>query len=159
MGHRFQNGQMNLPDTEYLEGFNFDPLPYFLIGDEIFPARIWLMGPIELQKIRLVYWLQDGDYTVLLSLRQLRTRRVMFLRPQLSIITSGSLAMRPTHQKVSLTQKIQLETLQQGNDVRMQTLMSQSIYQMLEAQIILRTLYQWGCTEAYVNSPLGKVDQ
>ena len=35
MGHRFQNGQMNLPDAEYLEGCNFDPLPYFFIGDEI----------------------------------------------------------------------------------------------------------------------------
>ena len=37
MGHRFQNGQMNLPDAEYLEGCNFDPLPYFFIGDEISP--------------------------------------------------------------------------------------------------------------------------
>ena len=46
MGHRFQNGQMNLPDAEYLEGCNFDPLPYFLIGDEIFPLRTWLMRPI-----------------------------------------------------------------------------------------------------------------
>ena len=39
MCHRFQNGQMNLPDVEYLEGCNFDPLRYFLIGDEIFPLR------------------------------------------------------------------------------------------------------------------------
>ena len=46
MGHRFQNGQLNLPDAEYLEGCNFDPLPYFLIGDEIFPIRTWLMRPI-----------------------------------------------------------------------------------------------------------------
>ena len=46
MGHRFQNDQMNLPDAEYLEGCNFDPLPYFLIRDEIFPLRTWLMQPI-----------------------------------------------------------------------------------------------------------------
>ena len=46
MSHRFQNGEMNLPDAEYLEGCNFDPLPYFLIGDEIFPLRTWLMRPI-----------------------------------------------------------------------------------------------------------------
>ena len=26
MGHRFQYGQLNLPDAEYLEGCNFDPL-------------------------------------------------------------------------------------------------------------------------------------
>ena len=46
MGHRFQNGEMNLLDAEYLEGCNFDPLPYFLIADEIFPLRTWLMRPI-----------------------------------------------------------------------------------------------------------------
>ena len=62
--------------------------------------------------MRLVSRLQDEDYTVLLSLRQLRTRRVMFLQLWLCMITSGSLTMRPTHQKGSLTQKIQLETLQ-----------------------------------------------
>ena len=46
MSHRFQNVQMNLPDAEYLEGCNFDPLPYFLMGDEIFPLKTWLMRPI-----------------------------------------------------------------------------------------------------------------
>ena len=28
----------NLPDADYL-GCNFDPLPYFLIGDEILPSE------------------------------------------------------------------------------------------------------------------------
>ena len=37
---------MNLPDAEYLEGCNFNPLPYFLIGGEIFPLKTWLMWPI-----------------------------------------------------------------------------------------------------------------
>ena len=46
MGHRFQNGQMNLHDAEYLEGCSFDPLPYFLIRDEISPLRTWLMRTI-----------------------------------------------------------------------------------------------------------------
>ena len=46
MGRRFQNGQMNLPKAEYLKGCNFDTLTYFLIGDEIFPLRTWLMRPI-----------------------------------------------------------------------------------------------------------------
>ena len=44
--NRIQNGQMNLPEAEYLEGCNFDPLPYFLIGDEISLLRTWLMRPI-----------------------------------------------------------------------------------------------------------------
>ena len=29
----------NLPDADYLEGCNFDPLPYFLIRDEILPSE------------------------------------------------------------------------------------------------------------------------
>ena len=53
MGHRFQNGQMNLPDAEYLDGCDFDPLLFFfLIRDEIFPLRTWLMRPIP-GKLRL----------------------------------------------------------------------------------------------------------
>ena len=42
----FKMVSMNLPDAEYLEGCNFEPLPYFLIGDEIFPLKTWLMRPI-----------------------------------------------------------------------------------------------------------------
>ena len=46
-GNRFRNGQMNLPDAEYLEGCNFDPLPYFLIGDGISSIRTWLFDQIQ----------------------------------------------------------------------------------------------------------------
>ena len=46
-GNRFRNGQMNLPDAEYLEGCNFDPLPYFLIGDGISSIRTWLFDRIQ----------------------------------------------------------------------------------------------------------------
>ena len=47
MGHRFQNGQLNLSDSEYLEGCNFDPLPYFLIGDGISSIRTCLFDQIQ----------------------------------------------------------------------------------------------------------------
>ena len=43
IGPRFENGQINLPDTKYVEGCNFDPFVYFLMGDEISALRIWLM--------------------------------------------------------------------------------------------------------------------
>ena len=39
MGNRFQNGQINLPDAEYLEGCNFDPLPYFFDRRWDFPPH------------------------------------------------------------------------------------------------------------------------
>ena len=32
-----------MPET--YESCNFDPLPYFLVGDEIFPLKTWLMRP------------------------------------------------------------------------------------------------------------------
>ena len=69
MGHRFQNGQLNLSDSEYLEGCNFDPLPYFLIGDEIFPIKIWLMRPIP-GKLNLAEQICDNCNRIL------RARRV-----------------------------------------------------------------------------------
>ena len=39
MGHRFQNGQMNLPDAEYLESCNFDPYLIFRSEMRFFPSE------------------------------------------------------------------------------------------------------------------------
>ena len=39
IGKRFDAGKMNLPIPTSLEGCSFDPLPYFLVGDEIFPLK------------------------------------------------------------------------------------------------------------------------
>ena len=32
-------GEMNIPPPTYLDGCSFDPLPYYLVGDEIFPLK------------------------------------------------------------------------------------------------------------------------
>ncbi|XP_066910825.1 putative nuclease HARBI1 [Clytia hemisphaerica] len=45
MGMRFEEKDFDLPKDEKLSGCNFGPLPYFLVGDEIFPLKYWLMRP------------------------------------------------------------------------------------------------------------------
>ena len=37
IGQRFASGAMHLPAPATLEGWCYDPLPYYLLGDEIFP--------------------------------------------------------------------------------------------------------------------------
>ena len=44
MGRIFDRNQMGVPDSELIEGTNYE-LPYFLVGDEIFPLQNWLMCP------------------------------------------------------------------------------------------------------------------
>ena len=45
MGRQFEEQKLNLPDPDKLLGCNFEPLPYFLLGDEIFPLKSWLLRP------------------------------------------------------------------------------------------------------------------
>lgn len=45
IGEKFESGNMNLPDPERLIGSNFEPLPFYLLGDEIFPLNPWLIRP------------------------------------------------------------------------------------------------------------------
>ena len=44
MGKMFDRNQMAVPASELIEGTN-NELPYFLVGDEIFPLPNWLMRP------------------------------------------------------------------------------------------------------------------
>lgn len=52
IGYRLGSKDFNVPDDENLEGCSFEPLPYFLLGDEIFPLKSWLMRPFPGKKIR-----------------------------------------------------------------------------------------------------------
>lgn len=45
MGNRFSDKDFHLPEDQDLCGCPYKPLPYFLVGDEIFPLKSWLMGP------------------------------------------------------------------------------------------------------------------
>ena len=58
MGELFEKGKMKLPQPESLPACSFEPLPFFLLGDEIFPLRTWLMRPypgIHLSEEQSVY--------------------------------------------------------------------------------------------------------
>ena len=41
MGKCFKHGRFNLPE----HGCKFFPLPYYLLGDETFPLKLWLLRP------------------------------------------------------------------------------------------------------------------
>ena len=45
MGKRFEEQKINVPNTKSLLGYAEDNLPFFLVGDEIFPLKTWLMHP------------------------------------------------------------------------------------------------------------------
>ena len=45
IGKKFQSGGVDLPNPKRLSGCCFDPLTYYLVGDEIFPLKTWLMRP------------------------------------------------------------------------------------------------------------------
>ena len=45
MGEYSEDHSNNIPQPESVEGCDFDPLPYFLVEDEIFPLKTWLMQP------------------------------------------------------------------------------------------------------------------
>ena len=83
MGKMFERNQMNIPEPEVIKGENFK-MPYFLVGDEIFPLMNWLMrpyagsaltddrrkfliignrGPAVSLKIPLALWLHNGEYS------------------------------------------------------------------------------------------------
>ena len=45
IGRMFSEGEMNVPAPSTVNGPDFDPLPYYMVGDEIFPLKTWLMHP------------------------------------------------------------------------------------------------------------------
>ncbi|XP_066915143.1 uncharacterized protein [Clytia hemisphaerica] len=45
IGELIENGALGTPDPSKYKSCNFDPLPYFLVEDEIFPLKTWLMRP------------------------------------------------------------------------------------------------------------------
>ena len=63
----FEENKFNVPAPTEAEGFE-DPLPYFFLGDEIFPLKTWLMKPFQWslddsQKI-FNYWLSRARRTI-----------------------------------------------------------------------------------------------
>ena len=45
MGQRFDEDSLNVPKGKEVAGYSLGELPYYLVGDEIFPLKNWLMRP------------------------------------------------------------------------------------------------------------------
>ena len=45
VGGYFEDHSNNIPQPESVKGCDFEPLPYFLEGNEIFLLKTWLMRP------------------------------------------------------------------------------------------------------------------
>ena len=67
IGNAFENNTLNIPPSELVRGTDLE-IPYFLVGDEIFPLKPWLMRPYpgKLPEPEKVY-----------NYRQSRARRVI----------------------------------------------------------------------------------
>ena len=57
MGQNFEESSFDLPESESLEGFPVGQLPYYLVGDDIFPLKLWLMQPYhgQLSEEKMVF--------------------------------------------------------------------------------------------------------
>ena len=65
---KIEAAEMNIPPPMHLESCLFDSLPYYLVGDEIFPLKTWLMRP---------YPVQLSQKEIILHYRLSRARRVI----------------------------------------------------------------------------------
>ena len=94
---RFASGTMNIPLPRSVEGCRFDPLPYYIVRDDIFPLKEWLMKPFpgtsltsrnefstiesldagELLKMHLEFWLQDFAFFIHQFARPSKMPKVM----------------------------------------------------------------------------------
>ena len=68
LGKRFEAGLMNIPQAAHLDACSCDPLPYYLVGDESFPLKTWLMRP---------YPGHSSEEQRIFNYRQSRARRVI----------------------------------------------------------------------------------
>ena len=76
---------MNFPSAEDLAGFSRNPLNYFLVGDEIFPLKAWLLRPYpgnltDSQKV-FNYQLSRSRRTIENTFGILASRWRIFRRP------------------------------------------------------------------------------
>ena len=47
MGKLLESKSLNIPEPETLEGCEYEPLPYFLLGDEVFSLKEYMMRPFS----------------------------------------------------------------------------------------------------------------
>ena len=69
LGKKLEQGALSIPQATSLDGYLYDPLPYFLVGDEIFPLKTYLMRPYP--------GLTSTEKKSVYNYRDSRTRRVI----------------------------------------------------------------------------------
>jgi len=52
MGKAFEDGSLSIPEPDRLLGCNLPLVPYFLVGDEIFALKPWLLRPYPGKNIK-----------------------------------------------------------------------------------------------------------
>ena len=60
MGEGLETNTFNTPEDESLDGCKFTPLPYFLLGDDIFPLKKWLIKLYPGRNLR------NKDFTIII---------------------------------------------------------------------------------------------
>ena len=60
MGEGLETNTFNTPEDEPLDGCKFTPLPYFLLGDDIFPLKKWLIKLYPGRNLR------NKDFTIII---------------------------------------------------------------------------------------------
>ena len=68
IGKNFAEKRMGLPEGRHVSGCSYNPLPYYLVGDEIFPLKTWLIKP---------YPGKLDEKQSIFNYRQSRARRVI----------------------------------------------------------------------------------
>ena len=86
MGEGFEYGEIKLPDPQALPGCSFNPLPFYILGDDIFPLKMWLLKPFggkDLTEEQQIYNLRNSRArrTIEKAFGILATRRKIFSKP------------------------------------------------------------------------------
>ena len=69
MGQALEDGSISLSEPEHLPGCSLPHLPYYLVGDEIFALKPWLLRPYPAKNV-------EEDESIF-NYRLLRARRVI----------------------------------------------------------------------------------
>ena len=81
MGEQLERNEFHIPSASSLHGRAFDPFPYFLVGNKIFPLKTYLMRPYPesgLSEAVCNYRQSKARYIIENSFRILSARRRIF---------------------------------------------------------------------------------
>ena len=116
VGEMFDHDEMNLPPASKIHPSSDQKLPYFLLGDEIFPLKNWLMRPLpgagatEEEKI-YNYCQSRARRCIKNSFGILSQRWRIFLKPikaSVKHVESYTLACLALHNYLRLTKKCEI---------------------------------------------------